>query len=413
MRMLRIANAILRGLTLGGKFFLIFVLAKVIEPAELGLYGLITATISYTLMALGFDFYTYATREMINTDRQYWTAQLRDQCVFYGITYSFILPLCLLGFCKGLLPWSLMWWFFPLLLLEHIAQEFNRLLVAMSEPLWASVVLFFRQGLWAIIAAGSMWLEEGFRSLNFVLAAWTVGAVFACLLAITRLKNLNRSGITNSINWEWIRRGARIALPFVLATLSLRALYTVDRYMIEALNGLAVTGAYVLYFGIANVILTFVDATVITFLYPALIAAAGKHDSVVFNDLMAKLTRQTLLITLGLSLFVIVMTKPIVFWLDKPGYSEYYSMLYWTVLGSALFCVSLVPHYGLYARKMDKQIILSHIIMLPIFFIAVWMTQGLLAESAVPASMALSFLFLLVAKAAFFLREPQLLRSHN
>jgi hypothetical protein len=63
---------------------------------------------------------------------------LRDQGVFNGITYTALLPCCLLLFWLGALPWSLAVWFFPLLALEHVAQELNRLLVAISQPIWAS-----------------------------------------------------------------------------------------------------------------------------------------------------------------------------------------------------------------------------------------------------------------------------------
>ncbi|MGV8934438.1 MAG: lipopolysaccharide biosynthesis protein [Gallionellaceae bacterium] len=400
----RLANIALRGMTLCSKFVLIFILAKLLEPAAVGLYGLLSATIAYALMALGFDFYSYATRELINTDRRNWSALLRDQGVFYGITYALILPLCLLVFWQGFLPWTLMLWFFPLLALEHMAQEFNRLLVAMSEPLWASAVLFLRQGLWAILAAAWMWLAPDQRTLGFVLAAWTAGVLCACLLAASRLRSLDRTPLARAIDWQWIKRGVRVALPFVLATLSLRALYTFDRYWIEAFSSLEVLAAYILYVGIANVIMTFLDASVFTFIYPALIAAAGKHDQAAFNGHMKRLTQQTLVITLVLSLAVILLAHPLMAWLERPAYTTYFSLLYWTVFATVLFALSMIPHYGLYARKQDRQIITSHLAMLPLFVAGVYLLKTPLAEAAVPAAMAFAFLFLLFAKTMFFRR---------
>lgn len=400
----RLTNIALRGMTLGSKFVLIFILAKLLEPLEVGLYGLMTVTINYVLMALGFDFYTYATRELINTERSQWLGLLRDQSVFYGIAYAVILPLSLFIFGYGFLPWRLALWFFPLLVLEHVAQEFNRLLVAMSEPLWASVVLFARQGLWSIVAALWMWLMPEQRNLNFVLAAWAAGALLACMIAVTRLRGLDSAALARGINWAWIKRGVRVAIPFVLATLSLRALYTFDRYWIEALSGLEVLAAYVLYMGIANVIMTFLDASVFTFIYPALIAAAGKRDQTVFNKHMQRLKRQTLVVTLGLSLAVIILAHPVLAWLNKPVYTKYFSLLYWSVLAAALSGISMIPHYALYARHCDRPIIVSHLVSLPIFFISIYLLSSTLAESAVPAAMAITFLFLLLLKSMFFRR---------
>ena len=391
-------------MTLGSRFVLIFILAKLLEPAELGLYGLLTATIAYVMMAVGFDFYSYTTRELINTDRKDWLALLRDQGVFFGITYAAVLPLCFLIFWFDFLPWTLAMWFFPLLVLEHIAQEFNRLLIAISEPLWASIVLFLRSGLWAIVASVWMWFLPDQRNLNFVFTAWFTGALFACLLAVSRLRGLDRAPLARAIDWTWIKHGVRVAAPFVLATLSLRAMNTVDRYWIEALSGLEVLAAYVLFVGIANVIMTFLDAAVFTFIYPALIASAGKRDQVAFNALMKRLTQQTVVITAGLSLLVIVLASPVLDWLNKPVYTKYFSLLYWTVLATALLAISMIPHYALYARHCDKPIIVSHLASLPIFFISIYLLSSTLAESAVPAAMAITFLFLLLLKSMFFRR---------
>ena len=404
----RLVNVALRGMTLGSKFVLIFLLAKLLEPAEVGLYGLLTVTIAYVVMAVGFDFYTYATRELINTDRRQWMAQLRDQGVFYAMTYAVLLPVCLFIFAQGLLPWSLVLWFFPLLALEHLAQEFNRLLVAISEPLWASLVLFLRQGLWAGLAALWMWLVPEQRNLHFVLAAWTIGVLLACLLAATRLKTLDRASLSNAIDWAWIKRGARVALPFVFATLSLRALYTLDRYWIEAFSGLDVLAAYVLFMGIANVIMTFLDASVFTFIYPPLIAAAGQRDQTAFNAHMKRLTTQTLVLTSVLCVAVILLAHPLLDWINKPVYTQNFGLLYWAVLATALSAASMIPHYALYARKQDRHIIASHLLSLPIFALGVYLYQGMLGTAAIPAAMASAFLFLAVSKSLFLRRAGPL-----
>lgn len=400
----RLANLSLRAATLVSKFALIFVLAKFLEPTEVGLYGLLSATVFYVLMALGFDFYTFASRELIVTDRRNWAGMLRDQGVFYGITYSALLPLCLLLFWLGLLPWQLAVWFFPLLALEHLAQELNRLLVAISEPLWASIVLFVRSGAWAIIAALWMWFDPVQRSLDFVLAAWAIGVFVSCLLGASRLRGFDRASLQRAIDWAWIRKGIRVALPFVLATLSLRALYTVDRYWIEALGGLEQLAAYVLFVGIANAIMSFLDAAVFTFAYPALIASAGKADRPTFDRQMRRLGQHTLAVALGLSIAAVVCAGPLIDWLDRPSYTQHFSLLYWTVLAAALFGISMIPHYGLYARREDRTIVFSHLASLPIFLLGALVLIPLIGVAAVPAAMCLAFLFLLLAKLLAFKR---------
>lgn len=379
-------------------------LAKFLEPADVGLYGLLSATVSYVLMALGFDFYAYVTRELIAADHRQWASMLRDQTVFYGLTYSALLPLCLLLFWLGFLPWKLAVWFFPLLALEHVAQELNRLLVAISEPLWASIVLFVRSGAWAVIAAFWMWLDPGQRTLEFVLGAWAVGVLAACLLGASRLRQFDRSSLRRAVDWNWIRKGIRTALPFVLATLSLRALYTVDRYWIEALGGLEVLAAYVLFVGIANAIMSFLDAAVFTFAYPALIASAHKGDQADFDRQMRRFTRQTMIVTAGLSAAALLCTGPLIDWLDRPSYTQQSSLVYWTVLAAALSGISMIPHYALYALRKDRPIVVTHLLSLPIFFLGAFALIPVLGVMAVPAAMSGAFLFLLMGKHIAFKR---------
>ena len=407
----RVLNLALRAGTLVSKFVLVFVLAKFLEPADVGLYGLLAATVSYILMALGFDFYTYSTRELIVTERRNWAALLRDQGIFYGLTYTVLLPVCLLIFWAGFLPWNLAAWFFPLLALEHLAQELNRLLVAMSEPLWASSVLFIRQGLWAITAAVWMWLEPAQRSLDFVLLAWLLGVLCACALGALLLRQLDGASLARPVDWRWIKRGIRVAFPFVLATLSLRALYTVDRYWIEALAGLEVLAAYVLFVGIANAIMSFLDAAVFTFAYPALIATAGKGDRIGFEAQMRRFGIQTVLVTAALSAGALILAGPVVDWLQRPSYAAHFSLLYWTVLVAALSAISMIPHYGLYARRNDRPIVLSHLASLPVFAASAFALGTPLQEAAVPAAMAIAFLFLLVSKSLAFHRSGPLLAT--
>lgn len=68
----RLLNVVLRGITMASKFLLIFFLARFLEPTELAIYGLITATTGYALYLLGFDFYAFTAREMLKHERNEW-----------------------------------------------------------------------------------------------------------------------------------------------------------------------------------------------------------------------------------------------------------------------------------------------------------------------------------------------------
>lgn len=410
--LLRFANVGLRGATVVGKLLLVFVLATYLGPSDVGIYGLLSATIFFVLMALGFDFYTYATRELIVADRREWIAFLRDQAAFYCIMYGIVLPICLVIFSLGFLPWHLAAWFFPLVIFEHLLQEFNRLLVAMSEPVWASLVLFTGTGVWTVLVAVWMWVEPAQRSLDFVFASWLGGLLLACLIAISRLRLLPRGALSSGINWPWIRHGVSVASPFLIASLSLRALFTLDRYWLEALSNLEVVGAYVLFAGVGSAIRRFLDAAVFTFNYPALVAAAGRNDRGTFINGMRRLTFQTICVSLGLAAVGLLAARLLVVFLGDPVYTENLHLLYWILPATVLYGLSMIPHYGLYAQHYDRPIIISQLVSLIIFCVSVPVLHPILKEAAIPAAMLVAFSFLLVIKSVALRRcERSSMRS--
>lgn len=400
----RLLNISLRGVTLISRFLFVFVLAKFLEPVEVGLYGLLGATISYVMMALGFDFYTYSTREMIVTDRSKWAAMLRDQGVFYGISYVVLLPVCGFIFWYGFLPWSVAIWFFPLLVLEHIAQEFNRLLVALSEPLWASIVLFVRSGAWAL--GVSIWLLffPAQRSLNFVFTVWAMSVFVACVFGAFLLRRLAPGSLVCQIDWFWIKRGLCVAFPFVLGTLSLRAFYTFDRYWMEVLGGLDVLAVYALFIGVSNAIAGFLDASVFSFSYPSIVAAAGKKNNLEVLKKIKCMYIHAFIVIIVLSFLALIICNFIVDEIGRAIYIDNFIFIYWIILANAFFSMSMVPHYGLYALRKDKLIILSHICAVPIFFISIMTLNSFFGVLAVPVGVSITFLFLFGMKVLMFHR---------
>jgi O-antigen/teichoic acid export membrane protein len=403
----RLINIALRGMTLASKFLLIFFLARFLEPAELGLYGLLAATIGYALYLLGFDFYTFTTREILKHDRSEWGGLLKDQGALSLVLYAIFLPLLSLVFFKGLLPWHVASWFFALLVLEHLTQELGRLFIAISEQLLASIVLFLRSGIWAVAVTALMFFAPELRSLNVVLGAWTVGGIAALLLGAYRLNQLGIAGWHKKIDWSWIRKGLKVAIPLLVATLAIRGVFTLDRYWLGALAGLDILGAYVLFMGICNALMSFLDAGVFAFIYPGLISAYNKQDSDAFRQGLRKMLIQTLLLTIVFAAFAIVLITPLLNWLNKPLYFEHQDLFQWLLLATLLYAVGMVPHYALYAQGQDRPIIHSHIASLVCFIPTTWLLSTHWPYLAVPLGLCTAFALILLWKSwAYFVLTP-------
>jgi O-antigen/teichoic acid export membrane protein len=285
---------------------------------------------------------------------------LRDQGALFAITYLVILPLLVIIFSTGLLPWNIAPWFFILVILEHISQELSRLLVVLEQQLLASWLLFIRSGLWGLILTGVFWFFPSTRSLKIILFAWTLSTTVACFLGLKKLSKIDPSSLKRNIDWGWIRKGVLIALPFLISTLALRAIFTVDRYWMQKIAGSDALAAYVLFSGISNAVFSFVESGVFVFAYPKLISAFKRKDQLEFEKSMKDLILKTSIATILMIGLAAVLIHPILTYFNKPIYKEHVSLLYVLLVATLLNAAGMIPHFGIYAMSRDKHIILSH-----------------------------------------------------
>lgn len=410
--LLPLLNISLRASTLLGKFLLIFFLARFLTPGELGLYGLLTATVGYALYAVGLDFYTYSTRELLKCERSVWGRYLKGHGALCLLLYAMLTPVVLSLFFANFLPWSILPWFLGLLVLEHINQELGRLLIAVGQPIDASIILFFRSGLWAVLITLLMFLDPHWRSLDRVFMAWGAGALVGLGIGVWRVWRLGIGQWSSAIDWAWVRRGVAIAIPFILATLALRGLSTLDRFWFQMLADLDTLGAYVLFTGIASALLSFLDAGVFAFIYPALIRAYQDQDHVAFTRGMRKLFLQTFTLSVGFVFCALFVIHPLLTWLDKPLYLDQLYLFPWILASAILYALGMIPHYALYAQSKDRTIIRSHIASLAVFVVTTALISPWLGGLAVPIGLCVAFSFILCWKTwSFFRLTPASFRS--
>lgn len=390
----RLLNLCLRGVTLLSKFALVFVLAKFLEPAEVGLYGLLAASVGFGLFALGLEFYTYAMRELIASPENLRKNILSNQLIFYGLIYIFFLPTFVAIFFADFLPWILFFWFYVLLILEHVAQELNRILIGLSLQLEASFVLFIRSGAWGVVLIPIFWLYPNMRNLDVVLIAWSFGAFVACILGVIYVVRNIEMGSRFFVDWAWIKRGLQVAFPMLLAAFAVRGLFTFDRYWVEALGGLETLGAYVLYAGIGTAIISFLDAGVVVFFYPRLVSAARSMSFPEFMSSMKILHLNIILATSVLTALAYTASLFIVEWLDRPVYADNFHLIKWLLLGMFIYGISHTPHLGLYAQGRDRTLLFSQIGALLTFVLVAASLQANLGITAIPIALCVAFFVL-------------------
>jgi len=382
-------NMTLRGLTLVSKFFLLVYLAKVLPPEQLGVYGLFTVTIGYALYLMGLDFYTYAQREMLSLPKSAWGGIIRNQFMFYALVYLVVLQLLLLVFVAGLLPWQMLGWFYLLLTLEHLSQELCRLLVACGKVTMANVTLFFRGGAWVFAVVLIFWTNPEMHGLTAIWAGWSVGVAVSIVIALMGVRKVVGPMPENTVtDWRWVQRGLKTASLFLVGTLAIRGLFTFDRYFLDLYAGKSAVGVYSFYMGIANAMMAFADAGVISRLYPRIVAAfrGGRYEE--YRQYLKKLAGGIVLLFVTFSLGLFVTIGPVLHYIGRDVYLEQIATLWILLAAMGVYTLGLVPHYALYARGADRSVVVASVLAVVVF---VCMTLYLTPQGGA-TGMALSLL---------------------
>lgn len=405
-----VLNVVLRLTTLGTRFILIFVLAKFLDAASVGYYGLFTAAIGYALLCVGMDFYVYTNREVLKAEETKRGRLIKGQIAWVGILYLIFAPLVLFVLPAVGLPEFLVWWFLPILVLEHINQELYRLLIILSRQLSASLLLFVRQGSWALAVALLMALSENDRNLHIVMLLWACAGATAAVAGIWKLHRMKFGGWRERIDWIWVKRGITVSGAFLVSSLALRGIQTFDRYWLEDLVGIEIVGAYVLFFGMASALNVFLDAALYSFKYPELVRLSQTKDYLTMRRVVRILSIKAIVICMAFSAATYFLLPVLLAWIDEPVYESQISLYYWVLAGTVAYSLSMIPHYALYALSCDRTIIMSHIVALPVFALVTLFAADRSELYAVPIGVLVSMMVVLAWKivaCAKFLPNPE------
>lgn len=396
----RLTNTVARTVTLTAKFFLLFVLARFLTAEEVALYGLLVATVAYSLLLAGLDFYTYSTRELLSGSP---VSVMKNQLALAVVVHAALAPVLSILFLTEALPWSVVWWFFPLLWLEHLSQEINRLLVTISDQLAATAILFLRMAAWVVLVVIAMYVRPDARHIGFLLGAWLVGVSLACVAGALRVRRQLPQDWSAPLDRVWILKGIRVALPMLLGTLALRFVFTADRYWVGASLGSEVLAAYVLFAGVASGLTTVLDAGVFSYSYPALVRLhhTGRRDE--FRILLRRVGAETFTIVAVYSVAAWLALDYLLSWIGNAAYQRVDGLFPWLMLALALQSLSLPFHFALYAMNRDRQLILSQVAGALAFVATASALTAAGFIAAVPAAVAVCFSVVLLAKVRAYL----------
>lgn len=379
-----------------GKFLLLVYMAKALTPEEVGIYGLIVASVTWFATFTGLDFHNFALRELISGQKPFRFVVSHLQSVFV-LNYGVLLLLCL---AAGIhVDWTLISIIFLLTVLEHQGHEASLLAIAVRRPLLSALILFIRSGSWPLVAIFAMALNESLRTIEFVLLSWGLASVSALVVAFFTIYRRTGVAVLAGLDRQWIMAGIKTGLIYWLSSLVLRMTGVLDRYLMEARFGLDMVGVYAFYVSVGLSLAAFVDSAIISFRYPDSVKAVGAgryHD---FSKNQNRMLRNTLLLGLALSCAILLSVPLVLEYMEADLYLRHKDFLFWSLLTYLAYCLSMTPHFGLYSMRKDRVVFLCNASAFAVFLSAFLLFQQAGAKVySIVYAVAVAYAFLFIVK---------------
>lgn len=286
----QIAMLALRGGATAAKFALSLYMARYLGLADLGIYGLLVGAATAVPAILGFGLTDWTTRNLVGLPVAAAMPAVTSRLALTVAVHAVGQPLAwaanaVLG---GPIPASLVVPIGLILFLEHLANDAYAALLARNRALLGASLMFMRSGAWPLFVIGWGMLDPRARTLEVVLDGWVAGlaAMWLMIAAFTALHGRWRC---IALRPSWLRQALRGGWPFYLNDIATVGNLYVDRFLVSVFLGLELTGVYVFFWSVANVVHNLAVYSLMQPNVPRLVSAAAAPDPAVFRRLQRSL----------------------------------------------------------------------------------------------------------------------------
>ena len=360
-----------------------------LEPSQVGLYALVAATLTLTTYFYGLDFQTFSMRELSTSDLAGARFRVRDQFSMLLIVYavgSSITVVLLKQF--GLAP-QLIALVVPMAAAQHATLEFYRILTRLGRTIAGAIVLLIRDAAWVPVCLLTKFVT-GELSLAGVLIFWLAGSLASVIYGGGLLLRWLPRSERRSIDLVWLVAGLRTGLRMLWGTLSVVALFSVDRMLFAKLASPDELGAYAFFaLGCSSVQGLFETAILPSFWSP-LLQATKEGDAHACREAELKLDRACLIGGFAGGAVTVAGLTVLARILPHPAYARNLYLLYYLAAAYSLLTLTNIPHYRLFAARRDSRIVAANVIAFAIFLLLIPLLITFDRLIAVPFSLALA-----------------------
>ncbi len=343
----------IRGTSLVCKFGLTLFIARFIGFEVLGLYGLIIASTFIVPAFTGLGIMFIRTRNAVTQS----TAEIVRTIFYYRRLISLIyVPLIMLAVIIGLYRGDV--WIALLIgvivMLEHVNNDFYNLMLNLSKPLVANILHFLRSAVWIVAFMAVAYIEPDFRTIEFLLLMWIIGAV----LAVFGFFWVHRTwpwGDKRPLlpTVTWLKKDFQTSRTIYLNNIIHSSGDYINHFLVTVFLGLELTGIYVYFMQIVSALSNLLRTGVIQNMRPHLVKAHKSLDGT-FDGLHKSCLKQTLFIAVVLSIIALpVMYFLTVYVVDKPLAIDLFGILWINLFVFILMMVMEVDQLILYSHHRD------------------------------------------------------------
>lgn len=356
----KILNVFLRIGGIGSKFLIITLMSKYFDVDVFGNYGLITSIITILIFVLGLDFYNFSIRDILKTsNKQDILNKVLVTIVLYFAIYGLFVLLGYYTFnsISYIKPYTFL--VVSLVITEHLSQEIYRLLIGFKKILLANILLFFRTVSWSAIII-YYYFNNTLITIEKIFTLWLFAnsLTIIYILVLSIKKNFNLL-LKATLNFNWVKKGLRISSVFFLATISLKSMEYLNRFVVDYYMGEELAGIFLFYSNISILISLYINTIVISFELPELI----KSVKLPKIELLLKKFKKSLLVHILISsIFIFLIIKPLLHWQNKVEFEKYLPLICFLIIGVGLMNYSLLYHFKMYIYHKDRSLLKSMVL---------------------------------------------------
>ncbi len=345
--------------SLGAKLVLSLYMARYFSLSDMGTYGLVAACVAIAIPFLGLRLDFMAARKIVDASPYEVARILRDEAVFYGLSYLLLAVTVLTGVVMMSSATSAGLAMFALALgvMESFCTITCTNFIYLKRPVLSNLVFFVRAAAWTVPVIGLGIFYPQVRTVNFVLSLWLGGVAVSLVIACFMLRNLPWDEVLRTpVDWAALRRDVRKCLPIWVGSVGAIAGGNVDRFVVEYYLSRDFVGIVSFYGSFVTAIGALISSGVVAFMQPVLVSLHDKMEGHEFHKAIRKMVLEIIAVATVMAFCIGVVVPVLGNLFERPEFLEYATVLWLMLFGVWLKMASEGFEIALYAGREDGAI---------------------------------------------------------